>query len=70
MCAKDLSEWVVDKIVSHHRDGSGKKGWMFLVRWSGFDESEDSWEPYMNVKDTEALRIYVNSVPGLARSLK
>ena len=30
----------------------------FKVQWIGYDESEDSWEPYSALRNTEALETY------------
>ena len=47
-------EYVVDKIlkINGHQNDQGryyKRGLEFQVRWEGYDESEDSWEPYKDV---------------------
>ena len=31
----------------------------FLVRWSGFGEESDSWEPYKTLMHTEPLHRYL-----------
>jgi len=32
---------------------------LFLVEWKGYDSSEDSWEPYINVKRTDCVNGYI-----------
>ena len=46
-------EWEVEEICGHRRldDGSVE----LLVRWGG---GEETWEPYDNVAETEALDRY------------
>eukprot|EP00111_Clytia_hemisphaerica_P012925 TCONS_00037964-protein len=39
-------QYVVDKIVSHKKNGRGFK---YLIRWKGYEESDDTWEPSKNV---------------------
>ena len=48
-------EYVVDKIlkINGHQNDQGryyKRGLEFQVRWEGYDESEDSWEPYKELR--------------------
>ncbi len=31
----------------------------FLVRWLGFTQDDDSWEPYSNLRDTDQLLTYL-----------
>ena len=31
---------------------------LFKVKWEGFNSSEDSWEPYVNVKRTDCFEEY------------
>lgn len=38
--------------------------WLFRVRWTGYTEDEDTWEPLVNVADTasEALDEYFHNI--------
>ena len=31
----------------------------FQIRWLGYDNSYDSWEPWANIRDSEALHRYL-----------
>ena len=43
----DMSEFVVDHIVSHQRDADGK---MYLrIRWFGNERVSDTWEPLLHI---------------------
>jgi Chromo (CHRromatin Organisation MOdifier) domain len=47
--AENLSsnEYVIDRLISHAQDDDG--AWLVRVRWAGFDSSEDTWEPVVNL---------------------
>jgi len=34
---------------------------LFKVKWEGYDSSDDSWEPYKNVKRTDCLNDYIRN---------
>ncbi len=34
---------------------------LFKVKWEGYDSSEDSWEPYVNVKRTDWFGDYIKT---------
>ena len=38
----DGATWVVDKLLGERTSNSGKQ---YLVRWEGWSEADDSWEP-------------------------
>jgi hypothetical protein len=64
--AKEMGEWVVQAIVDHRGTNTrAKRGQMqFLVEWVGYP-GEDSWLPYAEVKDLEALALYARRTTGL-----
>ena len=39
-------EFVVAEIVAHRGDHQRRSNMEFLVRWTGYDETSNSWEPY------------------------
>jgi transposase InsO family protein len=47
--AENLSsdEYVIDRLISHAQDDDG--AWLVRVRWAGFDSSDDTWEPAVNL---------------------
>jgi len=54
------TEFVVEKITDFKGDSSGSKTkWLFLVHWVDF--SKPSWEPWNNVKDTVAIRVFLRN---------
>ena len=74
IAAADQGEWLVESVLDHRlAEGfrrkrgrrPGKKAYEFLVRWAGFDESEDLWLPYSEVADLAALDVYAGGHPEL-----
>ena len=45
-------EYEVEKIIRHKRKGQGTQ---FLIRWKGYDQTEDSWEPQQNLKNAAEI---------------
>ena len=45
------AEYVVDKIINHRQQSDGK--YEFLVRWCGYTQANDSWEPMSCVCDCQ-----------------
>ena len=52
----DMTEYVIDHIISHRRDSSGSM--LLKIRWFGYDSREDTWEPIFNIPP-ELVRRYV-----------
>jgi hypothetical protein len=69
VAARDHEEFMVDCIIDHRviHKGSIKKPshLQFLVVWLGYEEEFNTWEPYANVKDLQALSDYVHTIPQL-----
>ena len=59
----DRGEDVIEVILEHTPPGpfqKGKrKGLDFRVRWEGYSEEHDTWIPYMEIRDCEALDKYM-----------
>jgi hypothetical protein len=58
VASRDKNEYVIDYISDHSGDLKRKKSIDFKVHWFGYDDDEDTWEPYMNVRDTIAFERY------------
>ena len=57
---RDSQMWDVEAVLSHRGDPRGsKKQLFFLIKWVGFDASQNTWEPWENVRDTAALQAYL-----------
>ncbi|KPA73067.1 hypothetical protein ABB37_10147 [Leptomonas pyrrhocoris] len=59
----DNDEWKVEQIVDHK--GLTKKAVRFRVRWEGFEPTDDTWLPYSECRDLEALDVYLAAHPEL-----
>ena len=47
-------DFEVEKVLNRKKS---KGQWLYLVRWAGFDESEDTWEPLENLKGSKNLNL-------------
>ncbi len=56
---RDHDEFYVEKILAHYGDVGRLKTLAFHVKWWGFDESFNSWEPWKNLRETEMLHRYL-----------
>ena len=56
---RDREEFFVERILAHRGDVGRLKTLAFLVKWRGFDESFNSWEPWKNLRETEMLHRYL-----------
>ena len=45
--------------MAHHGDVGRLNTLAFHVKWRGFDESFNSWEPWKNLRETEVLHRYL-----------
>jgi hypothetical protein len=58
---EDVSEPVyeIEKIVSHRKKGDRYE---YLVKWKGYDESENTWEPKESFTDMKTIEKYMKKV--------
>jgi hypothetical protein len=59
IAAKDYEEFEIEHIVTHSGNPKRKSDMDFQVRWLGYDESEDSWLPWSEVRNVPALHTYL-----------
>lgn len=57
----EQEEFIIEKILQHRGDTTRRKQIEFLVKWQDFDNSQNSWEPYSNLRDTEQLLEYLRA---------
>ncbi len=58
----DRDEFVIEKVIDHRGDLTKKSSLTFKVRWQGYSAEEDTWEPWSQLRDTEALHVYLRSI--------
>jgi len=51
------SEYMIEKIVAQEKQ---RNRWMYRVRWTGYDEEEDTWQP---LTDLDGCRETVEEFP-------
>ena len=65
IASKVRSMCIVDKIVAHRPQRGSFQRMQFKVRWMGYGEESDTWEPYSSLKNVIALHDYSAAHPGL-----
>jgi hypothetical protein len=67
LATSDVDEFIINEILAHRYVGSRKtkSNLEFLVSWDGYEDVYNSWEPYDNLKDVQALDIYSALHPAL-----
>ena len=63
---RDNDEYVIETILQHRGDPKQLRSLTFLVKWLGYPDSENSWEPWSNLRLTEQLHLYLRT-NGLQR---
>ena len=58
---RDVEEYYVERILAHSGNPTKLKTLQFHVKWRGFDESYNTWEPWKNLRETEKLHRYLIS---------
>ena len=56
--------YFIDRILEHNNKLNSRRDLKFKVHWTGYEADEDSWVPYSELRDTEALHKYLLAQPG------
>ena len=54
-------EFIVESNLGHRGDRNRRSTLQFNVRWSGFDDSSNSWEPYKALMHVDKLHDYLRA---------
>jgi len=55
----DDQEFYIDKIIEHVGDTNRLSSLYFKVRWVGYNDENDSWEPWKSLRNTQQLHDYL-----------
>jgi transposase InsO family protein len=58
----DADEFHIEMILSHRGRFTNKRQLEFKVRWTGFDETFDTWEPWKHLRDVTQLHDYLRLI--------
>ena len=58
---KDYLEFFIEKILDVRGDRKKVSTLSFMVKWLGYDDTYNSWEPWKNVKDTDKVHEYLRA---------
>jgi len=57
----DEQEFYIDAVLAHRGDRTRKKTMEFLIKWQGYSDDANTWEPFHNLRDTEQLISYLSN---------
>ena len=59
---KDYLEFFIESIIKHKgKKGSKRSQFHFLIKWAGYDDDKNTWEPYANIRDTTICHDYLRA---------
>ena len=62
--ADSLDEFVAERVIRMRGNTRGKRtDLQFLIRWAGYSEADDTWEPWECCKDSEAVQKFLREHP-------
>jgi hypothetical protein len=59
---KDYLEFFIEAILKHSGSKTSKKSNLrFYIKWLGYDDDRNSWEPFSNIRDMTVCHEYLRS---------
>jgi len=66
LAAKDKDEYLVESIVAYRGNIRGKRQQLeFRIHWQGYDDTEDTWLPWSEVRDLILMDAFIREHPEL-----
>lgn len=57
----DAQEFLIESVLSHRGDRNRRTTMEFLVKWQGYSDDANTWEPYSELRDTDQLLAYLRA---------
>jgi hypothetical protein len=54
-------EFTIETILNHRGDKKTRSTLEFEVKWLGYSDAYNSWEPWSNLRETDALHTYLRT---------
>jgi hypothetical protein len=58
---RDYVEFFIQEILEHRGTPSRSTSMEFLVKWTGYEDSYNTWEPHANLRKSESLHAYLRT---------
>ena len=55
----DYMEFFIENVISYRGNLKRKTELELQVKWLGFDQTHNSWEPYANLRDSDQLHVFL-----------
>ena len=59
VACRNYMEFFIENVISYRRNLKRKTELEFQVKWLGYDETHNSWEPYANLRDLDQLHVFL-----------
>lgn len=54
----------IERVLDRRNVGtSAQPAWEFLLKWKGYGNNNNSWEPYEGIKDLEIVQTFIEALP-------
>ena len=73
---RDHNAFFVEKIISHRGDTKFRSKLSFQVKWTGYEDEDNTWLPYSELRNNALLHIYLRGkglealIPKAFRSIR